>query len=148
MKGRTVFVSAVTLTLAATLLHVTSIAVEEAAALRSDPVDRFNGAIQARRLAPWRVDPLGLIANAAVEAADPQLVSTARSELDRGRWLRPHSAAIASLRAQLALAAGDVPTAIAEAWTSVTEQPSNQSHVENFETLLSRVEPGARDDGP
>lgn len=148
MKGRILFVSAITLVLAATVVHVTSIAVEESAAIRSDPIDRFNGATQARRLAPWRVDPLGLIANAAFEVGDPQLVSAARAELDSGRWLRPHSAAIANLRAQLAIVAGDVPAAVAESWTSATEQPSNTSHSENFEALLGRIEPGAVDDGP
>jgi O-antigen ligase len=147
-KGRFVFVSAVTLALAATVLHVTSIAVEESAAVQKISIERFNGAIQARRLAPWRVDPVGLVANAALEAGDPQLVSAARAELDRSRWLRPRSAAIASLRAQLAIAAGEAPTAVAEAWTSVNEQPSHQSHIENLEALLSRIEPGAVDDDP
>jgi hypothetical protein len=134
--------------LAATVLHVTSIAVEESAAVQKNSIERFNGAIQARRLAPWRVDPVGLVANAALEAGDPQLVSAARAELDRSRWLRPRSAAIASLRAQLAIAAGEAPTAVAEAWTSVNEQPSHQSHIENLEALLSRIEPGAVDDDP
>ena len=147
-RGRIVFVSAATLALAATALHVTSIAVEESAAVREDPVERFDDAIQARRLAPWRVEPLGLIANAAFEMKDPQLVSAAREELDRGRWLRPRSAAIGGLRKQLAIADGDAPTAIAEAWTSAHEQPSNESHIEEFEALLSRLEPGAVDDDP
>jgi hypothetical protein len=146
-RGRIVFVSAVALGLAASVLHVTSLVVEESAAIRTDPIERFDGAMQARRLAAWRVDPLGLVANAALEAGNPQLVSAARTEVERGRWLRPRSAAIASLRAQLAIAAGEAPTAAAEAWNSVTEQPSNDAYAESFETLLDRLDPGAEDDG-
>lgn len=147
-RGRTVFVSAVAAVLAATVLHVTSIVVEEEASAREDPIERFDGALQARRLAPWRVDPLGLIANSASEIGDPLFVSAARVELDRSRWIRPRSAAMASHRAQLAIAAGDVPAAIAEAWTSATEQPANQAHTENLEILLRHVTTGASDDEP
>jgi hypothetical protein len=147
-KGRILFVSVIALVLAATILHVTSIAVEDSAATRSDPIERFDEAMQARRLAAWRVDPLGLVANAALQAGDPILISAAIAELDRSRWLRPRSAAIARLRAQLAIAAGHAPTAAAEAWKAAHQQPSNQSHVENLETLLGRLEPGVADVDP
>lgn len=145
-KGRIVFVAVVALALAATVFHVTSIAVEESAALQTDPKDRFDGGIQARRLAPWRVDPLGLVANAALESADPRIVSATLEELEVSRWLRPRSAAIANLRAQLAIAAGRVPTAVAESWTSANEQPFNESRAESLEALLNRVGSGAGDD--
>jgi hypothetical protein len=144
--GRALFVSVVAVALAVAVLHVTSIVVEESAATRTDLVERFDGAVQARRLAAWRVDPLGLAANSALEAGDPQLISAARTELDRSRWLRPRSAAIAGLRARLAIAAGEGPTAISEAWISAHELPSNEAHLRNLETLLSRVEPGSTDD--
>jgi len=145
-QGRIVFVVAVALALAATAFHVTSIVVEESAAVQKDPAERFDGGIEARRLAPWRVDPLGLVANAALESADPLLVSAAVDELEKGRWLRPRSAAIASLRAQLAIAAGDVPTAVAETWTAASEQPFNESRAKSLEVLLNHLESGAADD--
>jgi hypothetical protein len=75
-----------------------------------------------------------------------QLVSAALEELEEGRWLHPRSAAIASLRARLAIAFGDAPTAVAEAWTAAAEQPSNEIRVETFEAILERLDPRAHDD--
>jgi hypothetical protein len=145
-KGRVVLVSAAALAVAATLLHLTSIAVEESAALQTDARERFEGAIRARHLAPWRVDPLGLVANAALEMGESRLITEALGELEDGRWLRPRSAAIASLRARLAMTVGEAPTAAAEAWTAAAEQPSSQIRVEEFEALLDRLKPRADDD--
>jgi hypothetical protein len=145
-RGRTVFVSVVTLALAASILHVTSIEVEESAAVADSPGEMFEGAMQARRLAPWRVEPLGLLAVAALESGMPEQISKARDEIERGGWLRPRSAALASLRARLALQLGHAPTALTEAWTAVAEQPSNETHLENYEELLDRLEAGGVDD--
>jgi O-antigen ligase len=145
-RGRVVFIAAVAGVLAATVLHMTSLMVEESAAGREAPSEKLDGALEARRLAPWRVDPLGLVASAALETGDPQPLSEARAELDRGRWLRPHSAALAGLRAQLAVAGGMAPTAVSEAWISASEQPSSEARAESLESLLSRLESGAEDD--
>ena len=145
-RGRVVFVAAVTAVLAATVLHVTSLMVEESAAAQEAPAERMERALEARRLAPWRVDPLGLVATAALETGDPQRLSDARAELDRGRWLRPHSAALAGLRAQLAVAGGMAPTAVSEAWISASEQPSNEARAKSIESLLNRLDSGAEDD--
>jgi len=145
-RGRVVFVTALAGMLAATVLHVTSVMVEESAAAREVPSERVDGALEARRLAPWRVDPLGLVASAALETGDPRRLSEARAELDRGRWLRPHSAALAGLRAQLAVAGGMAPTAVSEAWISAYEQPSSEARAESLESLLSRLDSGAEDD--
>ena len=146
-RGRVVFVSTVAGMLAATVFHVTSLVVEETAAARATPSERLDGALEARRLAPWRPDPLGLVAGAALETGDLQRLAEAREELERGRWLRPHSAALAGLRAQLAVAGGMAPTAVSEAWVSASEQPSDASRGESFESLLSQLESGAEDDG-
>ena len=146
VRGRVVFVAAVAGVLAATILHVTSLMVEESALERITPSERLDGALEARRLAPWRVDPLGLVAAAALETGDPQRISEARAELDRGRWLRPHSAALAGLRAELAIAGGMAPTAVSEAWISTFEQPSDEARAENLESLLARLHSGVEDD--
>lgn len=146
-RFRVAFVTATAVIFAATMLHVTSSAVEEAAVSREKPTDRFDGAVTARHLAPWRTDPLGPIAAAALESGDPVRLSAAIAELDRGRWLRPRSAALAGLRARLTIATGEVPTAVAEAWTATVEQPSNDILAERLEALLDRLAPGAEDDG-
>ena len=146
VRGRVVFVTALVGGLAATVLHVTSLMVEESAFERGVPSERLNGALEARLLAPWRVDPLGLVATAALETGDPQRISQARAELDRGRWLRPHSAALAGLRSQLAVAGGMAPTAVSEAWISAFEQPSDETRFENLERLLGRLDSGVEDD--
>jgi O-antigen ligase len=146
-RGRVIFVTAVAAALAVTILHVTSLMVEESAAARETPSEKLDRALEARRLAPWRVDPLGLVATAALETGEPQRLSEARAELDRGRWLRPHSSALAGLRAQVAAAEGLAPTAVSEAWISASEQPSDAARAENLESLLNRLESGAEDDG-
>jgi O-antigen ligase len=145
-RDRVVFVAAVAAVLAATVLHVTSVMVEESAFERKIPSERLEWALEARRLAPWRVDPLGLVATAALETGDSQRISEARAELDRGRWLRPHSAALAGLRAELAVAAGMAPTAVSEAWISASEQPYDETRAENLESLLGRLDSGAEND--
>jgi O-antigen ligase len=146
VRGRVVFITAVAGMLAATVLHVTSLIVEESASVRDTPSERLDGALEARRLAPWRVDPLGLVAAAALETGNSQRIAEARVALDRGRWLRPHSAALAGLRAQLAVAGGMAPTAVSEAWISASEQPSDTTRAESLEGLLSRLDSGAEDD--
>ena len=145
-RGRVVFVAAAAMVVAATVLHVTSIVVEESASVEQQPFERLDGALEARRLAPWRVDPLGLVAAAALESGDPQRLAEARAELERGRWLRPHSAALAGLRAQLAVAGGMAPTAVSEAWLSTSEQPFDEMWAERLENLLSRLDSGSVDD--
>ena len=146
VRGRAIFVTAVVGALAATILHMTSLKVEDSAFLRQNPSERLDEALIARRIAPWRVDPLGLIAAAALETGDPQRLSEARAELERGRWLRPRSAALATLQARLAIASGMAPTAVSEAWISASEQPADEMRVEGLESLLSRLDSGAEDD--
>lgn len=146
--GRIVMVVAVSIALAATVLHVTSVAVEESAVLRPSPTEQMNGAFDAHRLAPWRIDPLGIVAASALETGDPLAIETALQELDRGRWLRPRSAAFASLRARLALAIEHAPTAAAEAWAASLEQPSHETHTANFRALLGQLDPGDDDVEP
>jgi len=144
-SGRVVFVAAVAAVLAATVLHVTSIAVEESAAVRERPTERMDGALQARRLAPWRIDSLGLITAAALDTSDAARIAEALSELDRGGWLRPRSAALAGLRARLAIAVDEAPTAAAAAWTASSDQPSNEVHAANLDALLHQLDSGAED---
>jgi hypothetical protein len=122
-----------------TILHVTSIAVEESAAERPRPTERMEGALQACRLAPWRVDPLGLVGAAALDTGDPDRIAEAMVELDHGRWLRPRSAALAGLRARLALSVERAPTAVAEARAASSEQPSNNVHAANYRALLQKL---------
>jgi hypothetical protein len=147
-RGRFVLVAAAAAALAVTVLHVTSIVVEASAASRPTPDERLAAAIDARRLAPWRVEPLGLIAAAALETGDQTRIADAIAGLERSRWLRPRSAALAGLRSQLAIAVGSAPSAVSEAWTSTFEQPTNETHAANFEALLDRLEPGAGDEHP
>jgi O-antigen ligase len=146
--GRVILVAVVTAALAMTILHVTSIAVEESAAIGQRPTERMDGALQACRLAPWRVDPLGAVAAAALDTGDPDRIAEAVVIFDRSRWLRPRSAALAGLRARLALSVDGAPTAVAEAWAASSEQPTNENHHSNLRNLLHQLESGAQDVGP
>jgi len=143
-RGRVIFVAAATTALAMTILHVTSIAVEESAAESPRPTERMEGALQACRLAPWRIDPLGLVGAAALDTGNLDRIAVAMVELDHSRWLRPRSAALASLRARLALSVERAPTAVAEAWAASSEQPSNENHSSNLRALLDQLDSGAK----
>ncbi len=101
-RGRAVVVTAVALAAAATMLHVNSRVVEEAAALQPDANERLESALEARRLAPWRVRPLALVAGAAVESGNPHFDQDGTSRnCGRASWLRPRSAALAGLRSRI-----------------------------------------------
>jgi hypothetical protein len=147
-RGRVVFVTTVAAVFAATALHVTSIAVEESAAARETAVERMEEAITAARLAPWRVDPLGVVAGAALDSSDPHRILIASELLERRRWLRPRSSAFASLRARLAVAANHAPRAVAEAWTAAAGKPGDELHSANFEALVEKLKTGSEDGAP
>lgn len=140
--GRTVLVLVASAALFLTVLHVTSTAVEEAAAGSENAAERFSGATQARRLAPWRIDPLGLMASASLDSNDPDLVTEALTELEMARWLRPRSSALAGLRARLAVALGEVPTAASEAWSSRHDNPSSDVADDFAHDLFTRLDRG------
>ncbi len=147
-KGRAAFVAVVAVMLAVTVLHVTSVMVEESAAAQTDAVTRMDVAMRAAHLAPWRVDPLGRVAAAALETADFSRIEAALAAFDDRRWLRPRSAAYASLRARLAIALDHAPTAAAEAWVASHEQPSSVVHRSNLEKMIRRLEAGGNDVAP
>jgi O-antigen ligase len=147
-RGRVVFVTTVATVFAATSLHVTSIKVEESVVAKDTATERMDAAYTAAQLAPWRVDPAAPYAAAALETADPNHISTASELLQRRRWLRPRSSAFASLRARLAIAANQAPTALAEAWTAASGETHREVHSENFELLLEKLEIGGDDVTP
>jgi hypothetical protein len=138
-RGRAVAVTAAATALALAVLHATSSVVFTAAARRSTAAERFAGALEARRLAPWRADVLPLVGIAALEADDPAMVSEAALELERGRWLRPRSAALADLRSRLAQAEGRAPTALAEAWAASRAAPADPAYGSRLNRLLDVV---------
>jgi hypothetical protein len=140
--GRPVLVLVAALALAVSVLHTTSRTVGEAAVFRASPEEKLAGALEARRLAPWRVQPLGLAAMSALQSGEPGLISKAAGELDRARWLRPRSAALAGLRARLAVALFEGPTALSEAWTANQEQPSNSEFTRYLDGLLLELDNG------
>lgn len=116
--GRTLILALAAVAWGLTLLHASSLVVETSAARMSEPADRFVGAIKAIEMAPWRIEPQFLLAAAAIAENDPEMLDRAWAVLDRQRWWRPRSAALADRRARLALARGDVSTAVAELWTA------------------------------
>jgi hypothetical protein len=141
--GRPLAVATTALALAATVLHVTSVVVLDTSILRPAPGERFAGALEARRLAPWRGEPLDAIAVAALESGNRQMIERASIELEDGRWLRPHSASLADLRGHLAQSLGRAPSAVAEAWTAQQFNPLNPVYRNRASQLLKQLE----DDG-
>jgi hypothetical protein len=142
-RGRPVAVALAALAMAATFLHATSVTVLNSAMLRVDPDERFEGALEARRLAPWWPEPLSEIAVAALESRDRRKIVEASVVLEEGRWLRPRSASLADLRGHLDEALGDAPSAVAEAWTARNLSPHNPVYRERESQLFSQLQ----DDG-
>ncbi len=93
-------------------------------------------------LAPWRIGPVELQVLTALQARREQSLDKARHALRRGRWLRPHSAHLASLESRLALARGEIAGALASAWSACESQPYSSDHAEHLKELLDWVEPG------
>lgn len=143
IRGRVTLVVFASVALAMTALHATSVVVEEAAASQVSAVDRFNGALRSLQLAPWRVEPQFLLASAALDAGQRVLHERAWEELDRHRWWRPRSSALAQRRARLALARGDVSVAASEFWTAAEQGTPSVEREEALRELLMALDGGA-----
>ena len=141
-RGRVFLVLSAALALALTVLHVTSIKVEESAATRPTAEERMAAGLEACRLAPWRLPPVGLVARSAVESGDRLLIKTAAEKMESCRWLRPRSSALALMRSQLALALTEIPTSVSEAWSSRNHNPSSVGASEFADDLFDRLDRG------
>ena len=141
-RGRVFLVLSAALALALTVLHVTSIKVEESAATRPTAEERIAAGLEACRLAPWRLSPVGLVARSAIESGDRLLIVAAAEEMESSRWLRPRSSALALMRSQLALALGEIPTGVSEAWSSRNNNPSSVGASKFADDLFDRLDRG------
>jgi hypothetical protein len=139
-RGRAVLVLVTATALAIATFHAASIVVEESAATLDDPAERFAGALQSHRLAPWRVEPQFLLASSAIETGRRSSIDQAWWIMSRWSWLRPASAALAERRAQVALARGDLALAAAELWSAVHHGAHDRVREERLETLLVALE--------
>ena len=139
-RGRVFLVLSAALALALTVLHVTSQKVEESAATRPTAEERMTAGLEACRLAPWRLSPVGLVARSAIESGDRPLIAAAAEKMESSRWLRPRSASLALMRSQLALASGEIPTGVSEAWSSRNYNPSNVGASEFTDDLFDRLD--------
>ncbi len=104
----------------------------------TEPRLAFDAAQHAHRLAPWRAEPVSAALNAAVNSDETSECSTAN--ITDGWWIRPSSAMWAAFRCQLALAKGQGPTAVMEAWAATHSQPSSQLNSDNLIELISLLE--------
>jgi hypothetical protein len=141
-RGRVFLVLSAALALALVVLHVTSIKVEESAATRITAEERMAAGLDACRLAPWRLAPVGLVARSAIESGDRLLIKTAAEKMESSRWLRPRSSALALMRSQLALALAEIPTSVSEAWSSRNHNPSSVGSSEFADDLFDRLDHG------
>ena len=139
-RGRPLAVTLAALGLAAAILHATSVTVLDSAALAVPAEKQFAGARTARHLAPWRSDPLGLMAVAALKTGDVDVIAEAADELERARWLRPFSASLADLRGHLAQALGRAPSTVAEAWTAQHDHPQNSAYQRRMTRVILRLQ--------
>ena len=141
-RGRVFLVLSAALALALTVLHVTSQKVEESAATRPTAEERMTAALEACRLAPWRVAPVGLVARSAIESGDRLRIAEAAERMESSRWLRPRSSALALMRSQTALALGEIPTGVSEAWSSRNHNPSSAGASQFADDLFDRLDRG------
>jgi len=141
-RGRVFLVASAALAVALTVLHVTSQKLEESAAMRLTAEERMTAGLEACRLAPWRLAPVGLVAQSAIESGDRLLIATAAEKMESSRWLRPRSSALTLERAQLALALGEIPTGVSEAWSSRNDNPSSAGASDFADQLIDRLDRG------
>jgi len=141
-RGRVFLVLSATLALALTVLHVTSIKVEESAATRITAEERMAAGLDGCRLAPWRLAPVGLVARSAVESGDRLLIKTAAEKMESSRWLRPRSSALALERSHLALVLREIPTGVSEAWSAHNDNPSSAGASDFADQLIDRLDRG------
>jgi hypothetical protein len=140
LRGRVLAVAAAGLAMAVAALHGTSVVVERAADTDGDRLTRHQLLRTAGNLAPWRLEPVQQQAAVALNQADPGLIEASAHAVTRVRWLRPHSAALASLASQLALARGQVAEAADEAWAARRQRPFDERLSEHLESLLGRLD--------
>jgi len=145
--GRPFAVAAAAVAVALSMLYATSTVVMDAAAVRVAPEERYAGGLKARRLAPWRADPLDVIAVAALESGDPHLIAESSNELEKGRWLRPYSSSLADLRSHLDQSLGRVPSAVAEAWAAQNSNPENEVYRQRLVQLYRLLQVESRGQG-
>ena len=141
-RGRVFLVLSATLALALTVLHGTSQKVEESAATRPTAEERMAAGLEACRLAPWRVAPVGLVARSAIESGDRLRIAVAAEKMESSRWLRPRSSALALMRSQTALTLGEIPTGVSEAWSSRNHNPSSVGASQFVDDLFDRLDRG------
>lgn len=146
-RGRAAAVAVAAAALLVAALHGTSIMLERAAADSERPAVRYDRAWSAWRAAPWRVQPALLVAVSAIELGDRERCGEASRLLDRVRWWRPGSAAVASLESRLAVRRGDLPEAAARAWLASRRRPSDPRPAQELESLLDQLE-ATRHDPP
>jgi hypothetical protein len=136
-RGRAALVACASLMVAGSILHSTSVVVERSGAAA---VDRFDSGVRAHRLAPWRAGPMFATAAAALEEPTSERLQVAAEVLERGRRLRPRSAAMAATASRIELAQGRIPSALADAWSAAHDRPLSREHRENLDQLLERLE--------
>lgn len=122
-RWRALAIAAVACGVAAATFHLAAAELGRAAAVVADPREAVETWRRAHRLAPWRVSPLLELGGAALASGSPELTAAALQELERWSWLRPRSAAVAGLSSRLELARGELPAAIADAWTASRRRP-------------------------
>ena len=143
-RGRVVMVGLSALAVAGTLLNATSVTLERAANVSPSARQRYEDAVLAHRIAPWRVDPVPLAAAAALETGDPGELTGALDLVASGRRLRPFSAGLAAAGGQLDLALGRVPAGASEILRAARLQPAARPRTEMWEELERRLEAGSR----
>lgn len=145
VRGRLIVVVAAAVAVAGTVLHTTSILVEETAASESQALARFDGSLIALRLAPWRVEPQFLLASAALDINNAAVFERTWDELEGRRWWRPRSAALAERRARVALARGDISIAASELWAAAQQGYPDSKRATALGELLTVLDKGSHD---
>jgi hypothetical protein len=125
------------------LLHATSVALERAAIASDSARQRFSDAELSCRFGPWRVSPVAPAVSAALETGHPDDLERAAALLERGRFLRPRSAALAEASGRVDLARGAVPTGAAWIRRAAQLQPALDMRIEDWNGLRSRLDNGS-----
>jgi len=123
-----------------TVGHASSVVMERSAAACTDPEQAVRRATTAAAVAPWRLRPIELVVATALEHPSQERLATAWELLAHGRWLRPRSASLAELEAQLALRQQRIIEAVAASLQATQLRPGAPSYAATYHGLLEALD--------
>lgn len=139
-RWRALPVVAASVAVALSVVTWTSQLLLDAARSEEDPEESFLLAKRSVVLAPWRAEPVEVLAVLALDARDRQLAELAAREMRAAFWQRPRSANRELMQSQLDQLTGDSVGGVVHLWSSTTLRPFDRRTRRAFEEISARMQ--------